>query len=1560
VPDAAPNRPEDPPGVLRRMASKVTPGAGGRQVLGIVLLLTLVAVVVAALFLGVQRSRSAYLEQRNLRELDRVAANISSTSQTLGSVASLYFNPAQLHFALTPATECLMASARIQRTANMSIDIRYYFVDVAPPTATPLGDEKGGGGGIAGGGGEGGAKEPSAKDSTSPPALAAQAAGGGALCPFEARLQSVAGGEALTIDDRQIRVNQWLPLRDLIRPMLGDAGAGPDPATLAREVLAREADRRIERGGFGPGASDADPAIVRRSLETAFRRNAVRTEVSVSNAALDLDTSLETFDAIQIFGEKKKADGSSAPALLFQAGQLPPAIKASEEGAGASFLETLLKTGGQDEATETKGAKKGQRAYQKPEESGSLLMGSTVYPAGDLMIFEKKYASLGGFGCSVAEPCRIIGIITDRRFGNSVRKFEGMQSTFFLIAVLALVALLPLIHLSLRKRLDAIGRRAQFVMWFSMTLLAASAMIASLTIWAAAISRSESAGYAGKEAERIRSAFATELDSSLRLITEMSAALGTSTAVYPAPAIVRWSTGIPPGARDAAILDTAGFFRGDGYSARDMKRFADLAMPPFGTNIADRPYFLRAQGGGFDVTRLRSGRPCYGKAEGLKFVIDRVVARPDGVAKTVFLMPPQRGCVRMPRPAGRSYDATDPAASQWLLATGYLRTFIAANLHPGFGYAVIDVGRPEGEPDILFSDRKSAELSEEFERDLDDRESFRIITEQLRLDPKAPARRLTTHYRGDPVRLTLTRLHDDVDWILVVIESRNDSGYAVWRAATFGFVTWLAALALVFGINIVARLRNREALDKRPGLWLWPVEIITDFTPPRFAFEDEKRGQLADAANRRDGHMLRLLVAGALGVLAAEGASRTMLALAIVMAAFAARAYFRGLTATDKAAACRLDRAFVRLATLLILLSALLFAAAWLAPGPNDRLSSQPLRALLYAGSLLFLIRPLADARRAAREKGRRAWLTPRWLGSAFAGLDKLINKAESLVTRPFRRPGAPRKRSRPNPVRMGWMLVLLAIGTLPAAAGFLDSIDNDAALVAEREADRAAFAQERRREAVDSIGVGRQRALAPSAQARLEQGVLPGEQSAEPGTAAGGRSFWDVRVADLSMRAVDLHQTALAFSDFRRFHMRDGFLAALRHPDALVAGLILMALPFILLFGALSYFRRQYFTAPPRTPVITSDEFGPPLTCARRDFLGKVLVPAASGKAGKIPFDDSPSHRHLVLGIDLDIREEQELASVRERIAWVNMLDLVAGGEPPRALPKGVNAVVIGNLDIALQLPEGDQIKRVFKAMQGLVDSARLHANPKRHIFILSDVEPLDRIALLRCRNDEEVLGTIEDWRWAALLQDFTLIAVVPTLPLAGAEPTPTCAERELLVINTVFAKQLLAQLRASSPGGSGHDYESRVIDYVAEQMADYYHRVWASSSDEERVILYHIAWRRHLKMTDGPALRSLLVRGLIVRTPEYRLMNKSFARYVRRIERLERIRKRAKDANGMDTIWPLIRVPLIVFTLALLVIVQLISPRHATGALGIVPAMGAIIPALLANWLRTKAAEA
>ena len=1568
---------EDNPGLIRRAAQKMTPTGGARQVIGVILLLTIVAVVVATLVLGVERSRANYFQQRNLRELDRVATNIGATSQTLGSVASLYFNPAQLQFSLTPGTECLMATTRIQRTADLAIDINYYFVDAETPSTAPrvgsakteettvttmtapapAGDMKTKGTVAAPSArAPGKVAEPLQAPAPAPAAASAQSSG----CPYETPIAGAQPGETLTVDGERIRLTEWLLLRDMLRPMVSGANGaqGADPAAAARDVLEREAARRIERGGFGPRPGTDVPEVVRRSLKTAFDRNAIRTEVIVSTHALDLGTSLETFDAIQILGTPT-ADGKPPP-LLFQAGQLPPAITAGDTGASRDFLKAITSAGAQsDEAAE---AKKG-RNYQDTAGSGSLLMESKVYPAGDLMIFDKRYADLGGFDCS--PTCRIIGVIKDKRFGNDVRRFEGMHSTFFLIGVLTLVGLVPMIHLALRKRLDAVGRRAQYVMWFSLTLLAASAVIASLTVWAGAVSKSASTAYAETEMQKIKSGFARELEASLKLIAQMGENLPPSKAAFPAPPDVHWKAGIPGAGRNAMLLDTTGYFRGDGYAVRDRARFSDVRTPPFGTNIADRPYFNRARNGDFEEVQLAPGTPCPGPDGKHRFVIDRVVARPDGVAKTIIMMPQRPDCSRAaPTTDAEAANARSPWQPQFLLASGYLQTFISAATHPGFQYAVIDPNRPEGEPDIVFSSRRSAELSEEFERDLDDREGFHTRMEQFRLASDSETmRRLETHYRGDPVRLTMSRLNPSVDWVLVVIEGRNDAGFAVWRAATFGYFTWLVALIAISLGMAATRLIQHKTLDRRPGMWLWPADVIADFSPARFAYEPKRRRDMGEAAIRRDRHLRLLFFAGAVGIFAAEGAARTLLSFGVIAAAFAARAYFAGKTSSNWPASRRLDRIFIYVAAVFIALSVLAFARSALSNYAGDAMEGQWVRALIYIGAVLVTILPLGESLEAAAEPETRG---------AKAG------KRIASFSRRLKNRMAKDKAWQPTKKRRGWMFFLLAIGSLPAAAGYLDSIDHDSALVAERAARIEAQSTELRAKTLASIDIGRRAGVAPGAKekamrARIVEGGLPGAglasddpEAVEANRKAAekvGRGDWTI--AYFAMRAFELHETALNFSDFQPWHMRDRF--ARLAPGMLVKftlGLLAMALPFLLLLGGFSFFRRQYFTAPPRTPAIDPTDFSAPLSAAREDFVKQLLVPAAQGGAPKVPFDRDPSYRHVILGIDLDVRGDPDLKGEADHIEWVDMLEIAGGAEAPATIADWKKAVVVGNLDIALQLPDQAKVKAAFKGLETVVKAAT-PGTGNRHLFILSDIAPMDRIALMRDRAEQEEAPTrIEDWRWASLLQDFTLIAVMPTTPLSGVttgnvDEPPTAAERELMVINTNLAKSLLAQLRRQRKLRGPEEYQDRVIDYVAEQMADYYHKLWAASSDEERVLLYHIAWRCHLKMTDGPALRSLLVRGLIVRSPEYRLMNKSFARYVRRVERLDKIKERAAGLGGLDNIWPVIRVPLMVFTLALLVIVQLISPRHATGALGIVPALGAIVPALLANWIRMKAAE-
>ncbi len=1639
---ATANEPATTPGGpsrLGRIVGRVRPGKGALHAMGVLVLVAAAFAVVAVVVYGILATRTAYYEQRNLRELDRIAAELTTTRESLAQTAALHFVPQQLHFSLSRQLECLVATSQIMGTRRQPITITYYFTDPGrtgevarwyanqtPPT-------------------------PPASSRT-PPSMTSLALPEN-ICGHQ-RPIGLPLDETVTLRDGQIRLARTAQLTNLLWPMTAQREPGAQDLTGCMEApdAPREEDadivdlRSFLRGCFIRAAMEdmADYSYsyrrpdqlrqaVEQSIDAALASNTIRINVGTSTAALDLDSALEIFDAVQIIGPDP--DHPNQSKLLLQAGRVPAAIEGDEPGE-ARALNTIFTLGGLP-AGNAAAARAGPRTAGR---EGDFLIESRIFRTGDLILFQRTVPRLAGLQCS---PCRIVGIVERSKFDHRVRKIDGVHATMFLIGILSLIGLIPLLQLKLRKRLDAAGRAGQHIMWFSLTLLAASATIACLAIWSAAASRNAGADVARTAIQRIAEAFDAELSQTLRLIGRVSSRLGASETVFPSPETLpradhlsrvtggfNPASGVPAVAAlagawkyepAAAIIDTVAYYRGDGFLDRDTARIAAGRFPAFGVNVADRPYFARARNRDFDHVTLQ----CAGERRPVtaEFILDRVFARPDGAARVVFVQPAKRACLRSPEQSAASGSrgggwaapseadtlapvhtedqrtSYNPTRQEFVVTTGTLRTFPGTDLRPGFSYAVIDPDRPLDEANVLFHSRPGAEMVERFQQEIDDPGGFQALVREALTepDPDAPegepgrprrmaALRMDTNYRAQPARLTVARLHPRMDWILVIIEDRNDAGFAVWRAASFGYGIWFMGALIVALALVIGHIRRAGSLDRRPGLSLWPRKRLEGFTPPRLQRLAELRSRLGEAAAKRDRHIWWTLAAALIGVAAAEGGARVLFAFAAAAAALAARAYFQGATAGEDASTRASDRRVILAAVVLLVAAALAFGFAIAADyelraAAGHRTGSVDLvvivRILAFAAAAGLLARPLLAAwahtgagdpdpdrapgwgdrlRRWLRVGGRGRFLHAvqagpwrrlrRWLRTG--GRGRFLRRLKGWS------PRVPK-------TDVGWIVALIVMGGAPAAAGYLDSYDQDRFLLVERAEQVRHQAEDERRQAVRAVDIARL--------AKLPAGIIR-QMVYAPLALAPPPAHYDtercVSLSCIALRYLDLREQALEYSDFAPFHLGDAVLRAhsLSRPIALV---LLAGSPLLALVLALLFFQHQYFRRPPPLSPGKDPGFDPPLSFTRAAFIDDALVPAATGQDPELPFTPAGGNRHLILGVDLDVRDDLipgGTARVGDvpTIHWVDLLD------PPAPVPADATTVVIGNLDLALQLPDEAKIRETFTTIQQISAAAR--GPDGRQVFLLADIDPLDRIALLWERQEgDETTRLVEGWRWAELFQDFTMFPIRSDGPIpirAGERRVLRVIREELSLLQTSFAHELRDQLYAKmkkalarNPRKDSEAEADRMTSFIAEQMSDHYYKLWASSSDEERVMLYRVARDCFLKMEDLRALRSLLARGLLVRVPEYRLMNRSFTRYVGRVGEASGIRSSAERVGGVDRVWPLIRYPLAALAGSAVLLLQFVAPS-ASGAVGALPALLALLPAMLGRWFQDRTGAA
>ncbi|MGH7789670.1 MAG: cache domain-containing protein, partial [Candidatus Binatia bacterium] len=138
---------------------------------------------------------------------------------------------------------------------------------------------------------------------------------------------------------------------------------------------------------------------------------------------------------------------------------------------------------------------------------------------------------------------------------------------------------------------------------------------------------------------------------------------------------------------------------------------------------------------------------------------------------------------------------------------------------------------------------------------------------------------------------------------------------------------------------------------------------------------------------------------------------------------------------------------------------------------------------------------------------------------------------------------------------------------------------------------------------------------------------------------------------------------------------------------------------------------------------------------------------------------------------------------------------------------------------------------------------------------------------------------------RWAHLLARFALQpAAKPTAP-APVEAADWEGELDHECRWTPRLRGIAAELRAAAGQGPAGGHEG-VVGAVAERAEAHYRSIWCGLSDEERLVLNHLARHGFVSPRSWRIVRRLGERGLVRRDPALRLMNESFARFVARAE--------------------------------------------------------------------------
>jgi len=137
------------------------------------------------------------------------------------------------------------------------------------------------------------------------------------------------------------------------------------------------------------------------------------------------------------------------------------------------------------------------------------------------------------------------------------------------------------------------------------------------------------------------------------------------------------------------------------------------------------------------------------------------------------------------------------------------------------------------------------------------------------------------------------------------------------------------------------------------------------------------------------------------------------------------------------------------------------------------------------------------------------------------------------------------------------------------------------------------------------------------------------------------------------------------------------------------------------------------------------------------------------------------------------------------------------------------------------------------------------------------------------------------------------------------------------------------------------------RVVAQVKDLADSYYRRLWTQSNVDERMILLTIAEDGFVNWQTRDTLGHLLTRGLVLATPNFRLMNESFRRFVVAAEPREVFER--WEAEAGESVWSRLKAPVAICVVVAAAFFFVTQREVLDQTLAFVAALAAGAPALM-----------